>query len=257
MNRWFACRSLLFVILIFVFTSPLRAYRIVIVGDSHSDFLSGDDFGIFSKRLLKILADNKYETSLYAASGSIPDWRIEKRVRSTQPLGATVVVAGKKPSAPEFVPHLTEIFAEQESPVDLVVIEQGTNLLDPKRKTMNIANAKQIGALVQALSRNAKALLWVGAPRYPDRVYKKEQQDNLSKAIEENMKGENRYVYDSRFQPNLDTSGKIVFVADFKYCPRVYKNKEDPEHLCLKAAEAWATGVGMMIDYIHNRTEKQ
>jgi len=254
MHTWKVYRSFLFSVLVLLFPTPLHAYRVVIIGDSHSEFLSGCEYGIFGARLLEILKAKKYETSLYAASGSSPIWWTDKVKRSSKTMGATVEVDGKR-ETPSFVPKLADIFRQQKLPVDLVVIEQGTNLLDEKRIQTDIPNPGQIKALVVAVAPKTNALLWVGAPNYPEEVFNKKQQEALWIAIKDNVKGEKCHVYDSRFQPTPNADGQPV-PSDYCGITSVKDGKIhiDSVHLCAKAAIAWADGVGLMIDQIHNKS---
>jgi hypothetical protein len=251
-------RSLLISLLVLLSVVPLQAYRVVIIGDSHSDFLSGGEYGTFARHLKKILDDKGYETSLYAWSGSTPSMWLDGTNRSPQ-LGATVALDRERPEEPSSVPTLAKIFARQKSPVDLIVIELGTNLLDSKRLNTKIVNPHQINALADAVKPEAKVCLWVGAPNYPEKVFNKKQQETLWGAIRDNVTGKDRYVYDSRYQPNLSTNGNPEFLNHAEYCPITVVGKNhrtitDYEHLCTKAATAWAEGVSLFIDCIQKKS---
>jgi hypothetical protein len=219
------------------------------IGDSHSDFKSAayrGDFGFFGQRLKELLDGKGYDTSLYAASNSTPKWWFDGINRTTTTWGATEAIGNNQPFTPTNVRKLDYIFPERKPPVDLVVIEQGTNMLGKDEED----NSKQITGFVDRLRSKAKACLWVGAPRYPPQIYPEKQQTALWDLIQKHEKPKNGwFVYNSRFQPNRDETGKPVFITDFKYCAR---NKKDKEHLCMEAASKWAEGVSLMIGYIHD-----
>jgi len=242
----------LLALLLFMLPGRIKAYQVVVIGDSHSDWHDEPQpgFGYFGVHLGEQLRMHGYDYTLFAASGSSPVWWYGGRTMQTcngytQTSELPKIRSYKRGIKTCFyVPHLKEILSTRRP--DLLVIEQGTNLFPEKG---GYIDKKQIEEMMNQVRSKAKAYLWVGAPRYREDVHPENQQVALWNLIKGRADKNGWYSYDSRFQPSLDpATGKPVFVTPFEYCPR---SKSDTEHLCAKAAGKWAEGVSLMIDFIH------
>jgi hypothetical protein len=236
--------------------TPGGSFRVAYIGDSHSDFEGNarGAFGFLGQRVTELMAEANIPLSLYAASGSFPNWWLDDAPEQVATLGYTQTSTspprrscshGGRPGT--CVPKLAAILADTPS---LFVIEQGTNLLG--RNASDIT--AQIQHTLQQISGKASACLWVGAPNARTSVHSQQSQDDLWRLIHDNA-SPTCVTYDSRFlpetdasgQPILDDKGDLIVDVPLPYSP---DRNNDGEHFGMDAAGKWATGVAQMIESI-------
>jgi hypothetical protein len=237
-------------------------FTVTFIGDSHADHEGNahGTFGYLGEHLKELMASRRVPFSLYAASGSSPMWWFDETSTQAATWGYSQTAA--TPSRRRCyrghqegtcVPKLGVLLSPRPS---LFVIEQGTNLLG--RSTSDIAN--QVRTMISETSGKADACLWVAAPNARASVHSQASQDQLWQIIRANA-SPSCFVYDSRFLPRTDGSGRPVLdvhgdpIIDvpLPYSPGA---GNDGEHLGMQAAGKWAEGVALVIDILRERAHR-
>lgn len=233
-----------------------ESFSVNYIGDSHSDYAGNrrGTFGFLGERLKELMKERGFSFSLYAASGSVPSWWTLGQSTQAATWGYTQTASfppmktcfrGNKKGT--CVPKLDAIL---KSFPDLIVIEQGTNMLGYSSAKV----ASQVNGILAQVNGKAKSCLWVAAPRARTTVHSESSQQQLIKLIK-GYASQKCHVYDSRFLPatdslgniSLDGNGNPVMGASLPYSP---DSNNDGEHLSMSAAGKWATGVDQVIRYL-------
>jgi hypothetical protein len=249
-------------------TDDLRAgasssgFTLAYIGDSHSDYFGNrrGAFGFLGQHVTELAQAQAIPLSLFAASGSMPNWWLDGASTQAATWGYTQTAAspakktcsrGSKTGT--CVPKLSVVLNGHPS---LFVIEQGTNLLG--RSASDVT--QQIRTTLAQIAGKADACLWVGAPNARTSVHPQQSQDALWKLIHDEASA-SCFTYDSRFlprsdaagEPVLDDRGNLIIDVPLPYSPDA---NNDGEHLGMTAAGRWAEGVFQMIEFIrtHPRT---
>jgi hypothetical protein len=235
------------------------AFTVTYIGDSHSDYEGNapGTFGYLGYHLVERMAADHVPFSLYAASGSAPIWWFDDTPTQAATWGYTQTAPNpprrtchRGSKAGTCVPKLGVLTAQRSS---LFVIEQGTNLLG--RSASDIG--QEIDKTLAAIAGKVDACLWVGAPNARTSVHSQASQDQLWQLVRSKA-APTCAVYDSRFLPRVDASGRpvldaagnLVMDVPLPYSPDA---NNDGEHLGKEAAGKWADGVALMIEHLRGQ----